>query len=166
MTLWDFLKAPHKHQYGQLVLWIVGLLLMSGLMGVFTQSGLGSWYGALSRSPLTPPSYVFVIVWNILYIMIGISGWLIWQQKKGQGLKIIKQLYIGQLLLNWLWTPLFFVHHLVGAALVCLGMMIIVLSILMLRMQSVLPLPSVIFLPYLGWSFFAGYLNLYIFLYN
>lgn len=149
-----------------LILWITILLLVSSAIGALTKSSIDSWYVALNRSPLTPPNYMFGIVWSILYVMIAISGWMIWRSEYTPKLKAIKTLYITQLLLNWSWTPLFFGYHLVGTALICLIVITIVVALLIIKSYKNLVTVSTFLTPYFLWLLFATYLNLYIWLYN
>jgi len=148
--------------YGLLAVWIVSLLVISSMIGFFTNSTVDTWYTTLNRSPLTPPNYVFGIVWNILYAMIATSGWLIWTSKDFPQLQFIKKLYVSQLLLNWSWTPLFFGYQWVGVALVCLAIIVILVAMLIIKAYKKLTVAALLLLPYWRWLLFAGYLNFYI----
>jgi len=152
--------------YATLAGWILLLLAVSSFMGTMSKGGMDSWYLSINKSPLTPPSYVFGIVWTILYIMIAISGWMIWRLQESENLGAIKILYILQLLLNWSWTPLFFGYYLVGEALI--SIILIWLCVLLLAVISYTkkPLISMLLWPYLLWLSFASYLNFYIWYYN
>lgn len=157
-----FLKKEHF----SLALWISSLILISNCIGYATRPGVNSWYSLLARSPLTPPNYIFPVVWTLLYTAIGICGFALWHAKPFPNLQYIKMLYIGQLLLNWSWTPLFFTYHLISLALLVLFCMdFLVIGILYASHQT---LQNVFFLmlPYLMWLLFATYLNFYIWLYN
>ena len=102
-------------------------------------------------------------MWNILYTLIAISGWLMFNSKPFSNLNIIKILYIIQLLLNWAWSPLFFSYHLLGVAMIVILLMdIFVASIVFLAYEK-LKLVSILMLPYLLWILFATYLSFYIF---
>jgi benzodiazapine receptor len=149
-----------KHYY--LLIWISCILLISLTIGNITKTSVNDWYLTLNKSPLTPPSYVFGIVWSILYIMIASSGWLIWQQKN----QLLKKLFITQMLLNWLWTPLFFGFNLITPALICLLLLAIVLSRLVFNLLKEIKQAGLLLAPYYLWSLFALYLNFYIWIYN
>lgn len=155
-----------KRQYFQLLIWIMVLLFIGSLSGSMTNDSIKTWYLTLNRSPLTPPNYVFGIVWSLLYTMIAISGWLIWQAQSLAELTLAKRLYVLQLLLNWSWTPLFFGYQLTGAALICLTCTIIVVATLIIKIYQNLKVASVLLIPYLLWLLLAGHLNFYIWLYN
>ena len=150
----------------QLSCWILSLLVISSVIGNMTNSSVDTWYAGLNLSPLTPPNYVFGIIWSILYVMIAVSGWLIWNSIPSQEMKAIKQLFSIQLLLNWSWTPLFFSYHLTGIALVCLISMIIFIAALIKKTYQHLTAAALLLVPYWLWLLFASYLNLYIWYYN
>lgn len=146
--------------------WVGSLLLVSSILGNLTSSNVDGWYQALNRSSLTPPDYVFGIVWSILYVMIAISGWKIWRAKHFPKLNSIKALYIGQLILNWSWTPLFFIFRLTEIAFVCLLAIVILVTVLIIRSYKNLPSVSLLLTPYLLWLLLATYLNFYIWQFN
>lgn len=154
-----------RKRYLSLLIWVFSLILIGAIIGNLTKNGVDTWYATLNRSPLTPPNYVFGVVWTILYAMIGISGWSIWNNTT-KNLALIKKLYIGQLVLNWSWTPLFFYYHLQGYALICLILIVITVTATMVTTHRTIRMVSLLFAPYLLWLLFATYLNLYIWLYN
>lgn len=160
-----FMHAENKH-YVKLLIWILSLILMGSGIGFLTKNTIDTWYITLNRSALTPPNYVFGIAWNILYVMIAVSGWLLWESKPFLALQQIKILYVLQLILNWIWTPLFFSYHLTGLACICLTMMVILLAILIVKAYKNLTAASLLLVPYLLWLLFASYLNFYIWQYN
>lgn len=148
----------------QLLIWIISLQIIGLSIGSLSNGSTDLWYLTLSKSSLTPPGYIFPIAWTLLYLMIAISGWLIWQQS--QRLSLDKSLFIIQLIFNWLWTPLFFYLHLPFYALVCIFIIIMSTAMLIIKQLQSSRLVALLLLPYLLWSLFAFYLNLYICLYN
>ncbi|MCP5369225.1 MAG: tryptophan-rich sensory protein [Rickettsiaceae bacterium] len=152
--------------YISLITWVVILVLIGSIIGSLTKTEVNTWYSTLSRSPFTPPNYVFPIAWTILYIIIAICGFIIWRQQSSRTLKIIKNLYMLQLILNWSWTPLFFYYHLIGFSLISLAVMdIIVVTIIFFSYNNIRSV-SLLMIPYLLWLLFATYLNFYIWQYN
>ena len=93
-----------------LLVWIVLLVLIGAGIGQITKPGIDMWYKTLQRSPLTPPDYIFGIVWTILYAILGSCGWVLWSSPN-TNLRSAKILYVAQLILNWSWAPLFFIFH-------------------------------------------------------
>lgn len=148
-----------------LILWISSFVLIGYLLGNATKAGVDTWYQTLNRSSLTPPDYVFGIVWTILYVMIAVSGWSIWQREY-QETALLKKLFASQMILNWSWTPLFFTYHFIGAALACILLITILVLLVTLKAYKNLKLVSFLFAPYLGWVLFATYLNFYIWQHN
>ena len=63
------------YYYGTLVAWIFVIQAVGATTGYFTRGSIRNWYKSIKRSPLTPPNYVFPVVWTTLYIMIAIAGW-------------------------------------------------------------------------------------------
>ena len=147
-----------------LVLWIMIIQLVGAGLGLLTNISATGWYQALSRSSLTPPDAVFGIVWPLLYVLIAISGWWLWQQPKPY--RIEKKLFVAQLILNWLWTPLFFYLHLPGLAFFELLLLTVLTLILIIRLNFKLLLASILLIPYFLWIFFAVYLNYFIWMNN
>ncbi len=131
-------------------------LLTTNSMEVFEQ---------ITKPPLTPPSWVFPVVWTALYILMGISAYLISisdDPRKEQALKI----YEMQLFLNFCWSIVFFNMQQYLLAFVIL-VLLWILIILMIRMfNKINPLAAKLQIPYLLWVTFAGYLNLAIYFLN
>ena len=149
-----------------LFVWICALQLIGALIGLLTKTDMTSWYHHLVKSSLTPPNFVFGITWSILYVCIAISGWLLWQSNYSIELKRTKSVYLAQLLLNWLWTPLFFHFHLTGMALICLLFIIIFTLLTMLWSWKISQVASYLLFPYVLWCSFAAYLNAFIYFTN
>lgn len=155
-----------RKKYIQLTIWILMLTLIGSAMGSVTNNGIDTWYHTLNRSVLTPPDYMFGVAWSILYTMIAVCGWCIWGAKPCKDLRLIKGLYIFQLILNWMWTPLFFGYHLTGLAFICLTVMVVVVATLVWKTYKKLLSAALLLTPYLLWLLIAGYLNFYMWLYN
>lgn len=154
------------NKYISLLIWIFSLIVIGAIIGILNKSYVYSWYMTLNRSPITPPNYLFGIVWSTLYSMIGTSGWIIWGSHQFKDLKLIKKLYLLQLFLNWSWTFLFFRYHLTGLSLVCLSMIIILVAGIVIKSYKKINIVTLLFLPYLIWLLLAFHLNLYIWVYN
>lgn len=122
-------------------------------------------YQNLVQPPLSPPGWLFPVVWTILYILMGISAYLIYVSDspyKNSALKI----YAAQLAVNFLWTIIFFNLEMYLFAFLWL-LLLLVLIILMIRsFAKISKTAAYLQLPYLLWVIFAGYLNLGIYLLN
>ena len=152
------MNAGNKN-YLSLIIWILALIAIGWVIGSFTKPEISTWYSTLNRSSLTPPKYVFPFAWTILYGIIGACGWLIWQESSFPKLRVIKALYVIQLILNWIWTPLFFYYHLTGLSIIVLGAMDILVGTLIWLAYPNIRTVSLLMLPYLFWILFASYLN-------
>lgn len=165
VTLQDII-IKNKLQFIFIILWIFTVLSLSSLMEFSTKTEIDTWYITLNQSPLTPPDYVFSVAWTILYGLIGSCGFLIWKSSPFHELKIIKALYLFQLLLILSWPPLFFHYHLPEISLIVLIMMDFIANLLIYFSYQKIRLVSFLLIPYLLGLFFASYLNLYILQHN
>ncbi len=91
------MRMHYRKKYLTLITWIVALVAIGSIIGSLTIAEISTWYSTLNRSPLTPPNYVFPVVWNILYSAIGACGWVIWRTTTFPVLNTIKTLYVTQL---------------------------------------------------------------------
>ena len=147
------------------------LLIIQPLLGSIIVSFSGSnfrdqkWYKSIKKPPLNPPDYIFPIIWPILYILIGISSFLVFRSKN-----INKPLYYTvfeiQLLLNWLWTVFFFKLNNLYLSLVTVFIMIILTTYLISISYKYNKISAYLLIPYFIWISFACYLTFYITLNN
>lgn len=153
------------HNFIMLSLWIVSFQLIGFTMGQFTKSNIATWYDTLNKSPLTPPNISFGIIWTILYCFLAYIGYyiFIFTQKK---LKKIRLFYTGHMLLNWSWTPIFFITHQCNLGLMVLTLMVMTNTYLTLVFYKKAKLIFVLSTIYQVWISFAWYLNFYIVLNN
>lgn len=119
------------------------------------------WYPFIIKSPLTPPGIVFVIVWSVLYLLMGISAGLVWKADKLYSWVLVL-LFIVQLVLNLMWSFCFFYMQspLLGFAVLAVLFLFVLLYVIGCYGQN--KWASIINIPYLLWLLFAGYLNLYV----
>ena len=141
------------------ILWIVVFQIVGYCLGRITQHDIVSWYPTLHKSILTPPNIVFPIVWFILYCMIAISGYSLWQNRHEPKAKLALKFYGVQVLLNWAWSPLFFYFHGIVTSFFCIIAIIILTFITIILTRRTYKLSCILLLPYLVWTIFAGYLN-------
>lgn len=145
---------------GLLIICIV-VPLLAGLVGsVVSVSAIPSWYASLIKPPLTPPGWVFGPVWTTLYILMGISLYLIVRegiQNKPVRLGII--LFGGQLIVNVLWSVFFFGLHSPLSGLVAIIVLIGLVCGMIYCFYRVSRIAAVLLFPYLVWLCIATYLN-------
>lgn len=139
-----------------LVLWIL-VALSAGLIG--SRFGPGEWYSSLAKPSWNPPNTVFGPVWTVLYILMGVSAWLIWRESGFSGAKASLSLFLVQLAMNAFWSYLFFGAHqpmLAFFEIVTLALVIILTMVFFWRIRT---LAGALLIPYLAWVLFASALN-------
>ncbi|MBP3544799.1 MAG: tryptophan-rich sensory protein [Alphaproteobacteria bacterium] len=135
---------------------------LPGIFGVlFTPSHSNdAWYNALNNSALTPDGWVFGFAWTILYALLGIALFLIMNNTKTRLSKTKSYvLFVSQMILNGLWTYLFFGLHMVGASVLCLIVLLGVSIWMAFAFKPISKPASYLVWPYVIWMCFALYLN-------
>ncbi len=116
----------------------------------------GPWYESLQRPSWTPPNWAFPVVWSILYILIGVSGWIVWQ---AQGVGLAMGLWLLQLILNAAWSWLFFGMKRMDLAFVDVCALLLSILAYIAIASTVSPLAALLFAPYAVWVATAATLN-------
>lgn len=137
-----------------LIVFILLVVITAG-SGVFFKPG--EWYRGLRKPVWTPPNWLFGPVWSVLYIMIAVAGWLVWRADPG-GPAI--WLWGAQLIVNGLWSWLFFGRRRMDLAFGDLILMWLMIAAFILVARDGSPVASLLFVPYLVWVTIAGALNL------
>ena len=122
--------------------------------------GVNDWYNGLTQSVLTPNGWVFSIAWLILYTLLGIALYLI--MRSGKAIKnkaTAYTLFIVQMILNTLWSYLFFGLHMVGWAMICVVALVGVAFWMAIAFKPISRAASYLVWPYVAWLIFAAYLN-------
>lgn len=139
-----------------LLFW-AGVTFLAALFG--SQFEAGPWYDEIAKPSWTPPSITFGIVWPILYSLIALAAWIVWMTSGFAGAKAALSLYLFHLLLNAVWSWLFFGERLFGVAfaeIVVLWFAILGTIILFWRHNR---WAAMMLLPYIAWVSFASALN-------
>lgn len=155
-----------KRNYISLFLWIIIFQCMGFFIGKMTQSNIVGWYDGLVKSPLNPPDFVFPIVWGFLYVLLAVIGWYLYGQRNKARGNVIFNFYAAQMLMNWLWTPLFFQWHLIELSFFWIIGIIFILIITIFQCAKQFKLTAVLLAPYLIWLIYASYLNYFIWVHN
>ena len=138
---------------------IVAVILAAAIGSMAsTSAGTDSWYLSLDKSELNPPSYIFGIVWPILYILMMVSAYL--AHKK------IFSIFITQLFFNAVWSWLFFRFQMPLIALLDIYLLIAINIYILNLMYRENKIAFFLFIPYVAWISFASYLNLFIVINN
>ena len=151
-----------KIDYKKLLIFIFGTYLIGGLFSFFID--MPSMYQELNKPFLSPPGYVFPIVWTVLYTLMGVSLYLISEESGDKKKSYI--IYIVQLILNSLWTLFYFGLDMKLFSFFLLVGLIISVIIMILEFRKLNKTAAYLQIPYLLWLIFAGYLNLETYLLN
>lgn len=128
-------------------------------------SGNMSSYSILDKPAFSPPGFIFPIVWTILYILMGISSYIVYSSNSPNKSKALL-LYGIQLFFNFCWSIIFFGLDLYLFAFIWLIALIFIIIIMIRQFHIISPLAAYLQIPYLIWCIFAAYLNFSIFILN
>lgn len=135
----------------------VGLCLLVGVVGgSITAHAVLHWYPTLHAPPGTPPNWVFAPIWTVLYVIIGVAGWLVWRRI---GAAPALRLWGWQLAANALWAPAFFGLHSPALAMSVMIILLILIAFTIRIFRRVHRTAAILMLPYGAWCLYAGYLN-------
>lgn len=146
----------------------IALSEMAGIVGsVFTAPSIPTWYTTLTRPELSPPNWVFAPVWTTLFALMGIAAFLVWNKGLSQrSVRIALGMFIVQLVLNTLWSIIFFGMRNPGAALVEITVLWLAILATIITFAKVSRVAAWLLVPYILWVTFAGYLNYSIWVLN
>ena len=137
---------------------ITVILGLSG--GFFSVSEIPGWYAQLQRPSWNPPNWIFPPVWTLLFVMMGISLFLVWKNNVPVGVKKMAIIFFSiQLLLNILWSYVFFKQHAMGWALVEIIILWIAILLTIFAFGKISSLAAWLLVPYISWVSFAAILN-------
>jgi tryptophan-rich sensory protein len=143
---------------------VLFLLLVAGgglLIGWLTAPG--EWYAHLQKPAFSPTNWIFAPVWTVLYVLIAIAGWRVWQR---EARALPMTLWWVQLALNFLWSPTFFAAHRIGLALAIVLLLLAVILAFIAASWRLDRVAALLFAPYAVWVAFASVLNASILMLN
>ncbi|MES2568978.1 MAG: TspO/MBR family protein [Verrucomicrobiota bacterium] len=142
------------------VLALVGWILVTFLAPAAGAWSLpGEWYDSLRKPSWNPPSWIFGPVWTLLYLLMAFAAWRVWRHSGWRQQRGPLTIYLVQLGLNALWTPLFFGLHLPGVALIEIVLMWLAIVATIMAFAKVDRPAAWLLAPYLAWVSFATLLN-------
>jgi tryptophan-rich sensory protein len=147
--------------------WIV-LSECAGFVGsIFTFSAIPTWYASLVKPVFSPPNWLFGPVWTTLYALMGIAAYRI--SVRGRSKKFDQQsirLFLWHLVVNALWSIVFFGLRNIGGGLVVIGALWVMIAVLIARFWKTDRIAAALLLPYIAWVSFASLLNYQLWLLN
>ena len=134
---------------------------LAGVIGsVFTTPAIPTWYATLKKPSFTPPNWVFSPVWITLFVLMGIAAFLVWNKGLGdRWVKIALSIFAAQLILNVLWSVMFFGLRSPLAGLIDIAVLWIAILVTILYFLKVSNMAGILLIPYILWVSFAAVLN-------
>lgn len=143
-----------------LVICIIIPLAIGGLAALLTMGSMQD-FEALNKPPLSPPAWLFPVVWTLLYALMGVASYLVLEAPSAHGAKKDAfKIYFLQLAFNFFWSIIFFT---LGAYEIAFAWLLILLALIVIttvRFWRISRAAGILMLPYIAWVTFAGYLNL------
>ena len=153
-----------KINFKRLLFSILIPLIVGGISALFTKNSMDI-YKNLNLPMLSPPGFIFPIVWTILFILMGISAYLI-SFSEGEEKENAQKIYIIQLILNFIWSIIFFNYNNYVLSFIVLIILWLFILKMIISFYNINPISGYLQIPYLLWVTFAGYLNFMIILLN
>lgn len=139
--------------------WILLAEAVGALSGWLTREGTQIYAQTIVKPPLSPPGWIFPVVWAILYALMGIGAAKVYQAPASKTRSMGLNLFITQLVVNFFWSPIFFNLQDFGFSLLWLLLLWGLVLWMILAFRKVKPLAAKLQIPYLLWLTFAAYLN-------
>lgn len=141
-------------------------LAVGGLSALLSMNGMEIYAANLVKPLLSPPGWLFPVVWTILYILMGISAARIWQFPESAQRSRSLNLYVAQLVVNFFWSLIFFNAQAYGFAVIWLLLLWGLVLWMILEFRKIDPVAAWLQIPYLIWLTFAAYLNIGVWILN
>ena len=161
------MQTPSPRSLVLLIL-CIALPLIAGFIGaIFTMPAIPGWYAGLQKPVFTPPSWVFGPAWTILYLLMGVSLWIVIREGLETSLrKVGVVLFFVQLAANVGWSVIFFGMHLLAAAFVEVLVLFCLIAATIGVFYRINRTAGLLLVPYLCWTAFASLLTGMIFVLN
>jgi benzodiazapine receptor len=166
----DTMKASSSVNRFQLIPFVISLfitLAIGGVATLFTRPEIKGWYITLNKPGFTPPNWLFPVAWTILYILIATAAYLVWKRRDGASVyKTTAIIYSIQLLLNFLWSIVFFGMHQVFGGLIIIVLLLVFIILNIAWFGRFTKTAAWLLVPYLVWVSYATLLNIGIYILN
>ena len=149
------MKIPWK----KILLWVGICLAVGAVAGLLTREGTALYASVMQKPPLSPPGWVFPVVWTVLYTLMGIGTGLVQGTSESKARSLGLNFMVAQLVVNFFWPLFFFNLQAYGFSLVWLLLLWGLVAGMVLQFRKVMPLAAKLQIPYLLWLTFAVYLN-------
>jgi len=144
----------------KIVIAVAICLAIGSASGLATASSINDWFVTINKPSFNPPNWLFAPVWTVLYIMMGVAAALVWDEGWEKSAVKNALLFFGiQLILNSLWTVIFFGFKQIDLALIEIIILWVMLFLTILKFTKIRKLASYLLIPYILWVSFATVLN-------
>lgn len=149
------------NRYLKIALFVAACLAVGYISGAATREGVDTWYRTIEKPSFNPPDWVFMPVWTILYVMMGIAAGLVWGKvgTEPKEVRVALRFFWIQLALNALWSFLFFAWHNPLLALVEIALLWLMIYETWHKFRRIDRMAGGLLVPYLAWVAFAAVLN-------
>lgn len=161
------MKKETKSTVLTFIIAIIIPLAIGGISAFLTKDNMNI-YGEINTPPLSPPAFLFPVMWTILYTLMGISSAFIWLQRENNKVQADNALliYTASLVFNFIWSLIFFNFRMYLFAFIWLAVLLMLIILTIVRYRKISPLAAYLQIPYALWVAFAGYLNFGIYILN
>jgi translocator protein len=148
---------------------LVGLAVLIGINALIAAGGsaisrphITGWYAEVSAPIWVPPNWVFGLVWTVLYVTLAVAAWLVWRDRHRRRVRIALTAYVAQMVLNSLWSPVFFaLYSAIGSVATWLALsihMLLLLSLVVMMSEfwKVRRSATLLAVPYAAWVIYAA----------
>jgi benzodiazapine receptor len=153
------MPAALRTSLPSLAFWLL-VSFTAGAVGAVASTGSAEFYLGLARPAWAPPAWLFAPVWTVLYCLMGVSAWLVWRERRLEDGPLPYVLFFAQLLLNALWTWIFFAWQEGRWAFIEILCLVVLISATLITFSNIKPLAGWLLAPYLAWVCFASALTL------
>ncbi|MFH1832767.1 MAG: TspO/MBR family protein [Candidatus Levyibacteriota bacterium] len=151
----------------RLIVFVVFCQLIGLAGAILTTPSVNNWYITLNKASFNPPAWVFSPAWTTLYLLMGVSLFLVWRDGlRSKKVKIAVGFFLGQLFLNFLWSVVFFGLHSPLFAFLEITVLWIVILLTIIKFFEISKPAAYLLIPYLLWVGFASVLNFYVVILN
>ena len=141
------------------LLWIIGAEAVGILSGLISREGMEYFSQAVNKPPFSPPGWLFPLAWTVLYALMGFGAARVSRREQTRDRSRGLNLYVGQLIVNFFWSPIFFNARAYGLAFAWLGLLLVLVAAMTGAFRRVDRTAAAAQIPYILWLIFAGYLN-------
>ena len=149
----------NKHNWKTYLFWIAVSEAAGALSGWLSREGTAQYSQSMVKPPLSPPGWVFPVVWTVLFVLMGIGAARVYNTPQSSQRSKGLNLFVVQLLVNFFWSLIFFNAGRYGLAYFWLLLLLVLVGAMTVRFYRVDPAAGLAQIPYLLWLVFASYLN-------